>query len=320
MNELGLRVRFGEVHHSEWKRHVESHADAKGWLSALTTADDPNSGKVLYLIQTSLDSKTTALTINCKTAKDLYDKLNSLYQSSSIAQTQQLTKAFVNAEQQPGEKVEGWGARLSMCQADLAAAGAPVTDDTGGKDLLVGLLPMFDIPKSHFISAAQLPSVIDMLPKLMEWQSLKESSADEPLQAQSYFTSGSSGSSGYGHHGSSAPGYGHYNNAPSGYGQYGSSASGHGYNNTNPSGPADNRHGYNNGPSGPADNLYGLNNGGSQPPLKCLYCHKAGHRIQDCRGRMRAEQRRTGNSDPGNDSTHHAGNTPKASSKKPIFW
>eukprot|EP00883_Tetradesmus_obliquus_P009342 jgi/Sobl393_1/20145/SZX60603.1 len=78
--------------------------------------------------------------------------------------------------------------------------------------------------------------------------------------------------------------------------------------------------GYNNGPSGPADNHYGLNNGGSQPPLKCLYCHKAGHRIQDCRGRMRAEQRRTGNSDPGNDSTHHAGNTPKASSKKPIFW
>lgn len=293
MNELGLtkglRVQFGKVHHSEWKRHVVSHADAMGWLTALTTADDPNSGKLLYLIQTSLDSQTTALTMSCRTAKDLYDKLNSLYQSSSIAQTQQLTKAFINAEQQPGEKVEGWGARLGLSQADLAAAGAPVTDAQVAKTFLTGLLPMFDIPKSHFINAAVLPSVIDMLPKLMEWQSLKESSADEPLQAQAYFTSGSS-------------------------------ASGHGYNNTGPSGPADNRYGYNNGPSGPADNHYGLNNGGSQPPLKCLYCHKAGHRIQDCRGRMRAEQRRTSNSDPGNDSTHHAGNTPKASSKKPIFW
>ncbi|WIA19100.1 hypothetical protein OEZ85_003748 [Tetradesmus obliquus] len=237
-----------------------------GWLTALTTADDPNSGKLLYLIQTSLDSQTTALTMSCRTAKDLYDKLNSLSQSSSIAQTQQLTKAFINAKQQPGEKVEGWGARLGLSQADLAAAGAPVTDAQVAKTFLTGLLPMFDIPKSHFINAAVLPSVIDMLPKLMD------------------------------------------------------SASGHGYNNTGPSGPADNRYGYNNGPSGPADNHYGLNNGGSQPPLKCLYCHKAGHRIQDCRGRMRAEQRRTSNSDPGNDSTHHAGNTPKASSKKPIFW
>lgn len=188
----GLRVRFGEVHHSEWKRHMHTHADAKGWLAALTTADDPNSGKVLHLIQSSLDSETTALTMNCRTAKDLYDSLNSLYQSSSIAQTQKLTKAFANAEQRPGEKVQGWGARLGMLQADLHAAGAPVIDAAVAKTFVVGLLPMFDIPKSHFVNAAELPSVMNMLPKLMEWQSLKDGSTDEPLQAQAYFTSSSS--------------------------------------------------------------------------------------------------------------------------------
>uniref|UniRef100_A0A383VEJ4 Integrase catalytic domain-containing protein n=1 Tax=Tetradesmus obliquus TaxID=3088 RepID=A0A383VEJ4_TETOB len=317
MNELsltaGLRVQFGKVHHSEWKRHVESHADAKGWLSALTTADDPNSGKVLYLIQTSLDSQTTALIISCRSAKDLYDKLNAMYQSSSIAQTQQLTKAFVNAEQQPGEKVEGWGARLGMCQADLAAARAPVTDAQVAKIFLAGLLPMFDIPKSHFINAEQLPSVIDMLPKLMEWQSLKERTTDEP-QAQAYFTPSSSGSyaarsssSSFGHvaRRSSSP-FRHSGRSSSSSHQRSSSSS-----SSRPHSKSD-----------------------GHAPRLCLYCHKPGHDIAVCRSCIAAEQRKGSSSSSSRpkhvhfnrhaDNTSSRPSTPKGGSRKksqkPVLW
>ncbi|WIA15726.1 hypothetical protein OEZ85_003590 [Tetradesmus obliquus] len=261
--------------------------------------------------KTSLDSQTTALTMSCRTAKDLYDKLNSLYQSSSIAQTQQLTKAFINAEQQPGEKVEGWAARLGLSQADLAAAGAPVTDAQVAKTFLTGLLPMFDIPKSHFINAAVLPSVIDMLPKLMEWQSLKERTVDEPPQAQAYFTSSSSGS--YAAHGSSSP-FSHSgrSSSPFRHTHGGSSSSFHQRSSSSSS-------------SKPHSSSSG------HAPRNCLYCHKPGHDIAACRTRIAAEQRKASSTRPKHvHFNKHAGNTgsrpstPKGGSRKkpqePVLW
>uniref|UniRef100_A0A383W7J4 CCHC-type domain-containing protein n=1 Tax=Tetradesmus obliquus TaxID=3088 RepID=A0A383W7J4_TETOB len=286
-------VRFEGVPFTEWERVMRLQARAKtpSWEPAFDNADDANSGKLMNLIQSTLSSQHTALTSDCTSSKAMYDTLKEMYHANSAARTQELKVEFHSIKQQPGEPIPNYGARAKMLGADLTAAGVATSAEDIAMAFLNGLLPCYRTQQIIFLDTEPVPSLATMLPKLMRQESLNtsySSSETTPMQAQAYFTAK------------------HGNGGPSGYGQYGNSAPGHGH--------------YNNGPSGSADSRQGPSSGASQPPLKCLYCHKAGHRIQDCRGRMRAEQRRTGNSDPGNDSTHHAGNTPKASSKKPIFW
>ncbi|WIA22932.1 hypothetical protein OEZ86_009865 [Tetradesmus obliquus] len=279
----GPNVRFEGVPFTEWERVVRLQARSKtpSWEPAFDRADDANSGKLMNLIQSTLSSQHTALTSDCTSGKEMYDTLKAMYHANSVARTQEIKVEFHSLKQQHGESVANYAARVKVLGADLTAAGVATSATDTAMAFVTGLLPCFRTQQIIFLDTEPLPSLTAMLPKLMRQESLNISSETMPMQAQAYFTAK------------------HGNGGPSGYGQYGSSASGHGH--------------YNNGPSASA------NSSASQPPLKCLYCHKAGHKIQDCRGRMRAEQRRTINSDPGHVSAHHAGNTPKASSKKPVL-
>jgi tryptophanyl-tRNA synthetase len=90
---------------------------AKGYQGALTQPDHEHSGKLQYIIQTSLDEVESAICDGCESAKAMYDTLKATYQASSKAALQDLKVKYHSARQEDQEDVQVFAARSRAWQA-----------------------------------------------------------------------------------------------------------------------------------------------------------------------------------------------------------
>jgi hypothetical protein len=246
---------FNSVSFTVWERHLLLACRAKGYQDALTDADDPNSGKVMYIISSSLDSVHISLTAQDNSAMAMYNTLKRAYQQANSARVQDLAVEFHTIKQASDEGMAPFSARTSSVAADLIAAGKPLTASEISSAFLNGLDDVYytDVTMILDRHQAALPDIRELLPQLLrsEARLMKRNTDAAPLSSsRAYFTPGSS-------------------NTSSTNNRLGSSSSSSGYPSSSSS--------VNNRPG---------------TPKSCLYCHKPGHLIKDCRKRIAADSRK----------------------------
>jgi hypothetical protein len=186
------------VSFTEWDRHLKLAAAAKGYETALTVADDPSSGKLMYLIQSTLDSVRSAMTSDCRSAKAMYDVLKAAYQASSTAAAQDLRRQYHSARQEEQEDVAVYAARIKGMASDLAAAGVVISPQDQSSTFLHGLTAAFETQVTITLNGdGDLPSIANLLPKMMHIEAAKSRDAPKPVTACALITArGTNSSSG----------------------------------------------------------------------------------------------------------------------------
>ena len=190
----------------------------------------------------------------CESAHEAWETLKTAFRAKSNARKLQLKKELNNLRKSPAEQMAKYFARARTIQAELAAAGDTVSEETLAMNLLTGLPKEYETLATILTASDQALTLDYIYPKLIneEEKRNRHDMDNKAYVARSFKPAGN---------------FKGNNDRGGGSGGYRGNTYGNGH------------------------TFGGGNSGGSNPNRgkECFYCHKKGHIAKECRKKARDE-------------------------------
>ena len=159
--------KLGDNNYGTWRPRMKGVLQAKGYESALTGEEDPNSSKAMGLMMMCVQDHLLLTIEKCANAKQVWTALEHLYRQSSTANVLKLKRDLSTLDKRPKETVSQYVARAREIGDQLNAAGSKVDDDDLALAILAGLPDEYDMIKTVIEGAEELPTIENMMAKLL---------------------------------------------------------------------------------------------------------------------------------------------------------
>ena len=159
--------KLGDNNYGTWRPRMKGVLQAKGYESALTGEEDPNSSKAMGLMMMCVQDHLLLTIEKCANAKQVWTALEHLYRQSSTANVLKLKRDLSTLDKRPKETVSQYVARAREIGDQLKAAGSKVDDDDLALAILAGLPDEYDMIKTVIEGAEELPTIENMMAKLL---------------------------------------------------------------------------------------------------------------------------------------------------------
>ena len=169
--EKPIVERLDVDNYATWKSRMKFLLISKGLWAAVSSTDANPETDLKALAQIGLYVKEHHLPLleRCTTAKEAWDKLESVYQAKSNARKLQLRKQLTQLKMGPGEPLSKYVARAKDIQDQLRAAGHEISDQEVTWSVLAGLPEVYDTVVTVLETTSDKDmNLEDILPKLLQ--------------------------------------------------------------------------------------------------------------------------------------------------------
>lgn len=189
--EKPIVERLDVANYATWKARMRFLLISKGLWAAVSGTDTSPETDQKALAQIGLYVKEHHLPLleRCKTGKEAWDQLESVYQAKSNARKLQLRKQLTQLKMGPGEPLSKYAARAKEIQDQLRAAGHEVSDQEVTWSVLAGLPEAYDTVVTVLETTSDKDmNLEDILPKLLQVE--QRHSIERPDERALYAKSG----------------------------------------------------------------------------------------------------------------------------------
>lgn len=166
LTKFGFR-KLGPDNYSTWRAQMRSLLATKDCEAALTTAEDPNSGKAKGFLIMCVTEKTIPLIERAASAKAAWDTLEALYQQQSTANIIRLRRELSTLEKKRDENITTYIARATAIVDQITSAGTQISEAEMAQALLAGLPPSYRLTKMIILNTDPFPNLTDITAKLL---------------------------------------------------------------------------------------------------------------------------------------------------------
>lgn len=200
-NTNSVGHKFNGCNYRLWKFQINAYMKAQGLTDNVegnapdsTASDvvkqkyDRQEGKAMNAVIQSLDIERANLVLTCKTAKEMIDKLSSIFEKNSEIRVMSLYEEYFSIKMREDETVASYTAKVTQLASEIEQQGEKLSDNLKMVRIISSLPPKFNNYKTVWYNTKDTRTIDTLMSSLqLEEDNLKRINSEESTSSAAFF-------------------------------------------------------------------------------------------------------------------------------------